>query len=242
MTRLLPPDRARETPQLPAAAREIAAFELEASDADEALETVKSFREPWVKFVPTVRAIVQASNGKPWPIENPQLRPQVLLADDDRRSLKARLGYLAVITDPLAQLLPTSFLQPQDGLYTIFGRRGGASIIQVIDPDRFEWVVAESEGILNEAEKRLVEQRDRARRRAEILQRQIDEERSHELARLEVEHVSLKGLWRRLTSTKLGKVVTWTVVTVGGGIVTAYAVPGIVKIVVELWTWIRSRI
>ena len=114
--------------------------------------------------------------------------------------------------------------------------------MQVIDPDRFEWVVAESEGILNEAEKRLVEQRDRARRRAEILQRQIDEERSHELARLEVEHVSFKGLWRRLTSTKLGKVVTWTVVTVGGGIVTAYAVPGIVKIVVELWTWIRSRI
>src|SRR5882762_1712118 len=166
MVTLLPPDRARGTPQLLAAAREIAAFELEASDAELALEAVWNVRDPWTQFVPSVRAIVQASNGKPWPIEDPQLRPRILLADDDRRSLKARIGNLAVITDPLGQLLRTTFLQPHDGLYALFGRRMGPSILAVIDPDRFEWAIAESDGILNEAEQRLLAQRDRARRRA----------------------------------------------------------------------------
>jgi len=32
--------------------------------------------------------------------------------------------------------------------------------------------------------------------------------------------VSFKGLWKRLTSTTLGKFVTWTVVTLTGGILT----------------------
>jgi len=57
--------------------------------AEQALEKVKRFRDPWGRFVPTVRAIVQASAGKLWPIDDPELRPRVLLADEDRRSLKA---------------------------------------------------------------------------------------------------------------------------------------------------------
>ena len=238
----MPPDGARGTPQLVAAAREIAALELDASDAELALEAVKNLRDPWAQFVPTVRAIVQASNGKPWPIEDPQLRPRILLADDHRRSLKARIGNLAVITDPLGQLLRTTFLQPQDGLYTLFGKRMGPSILAVIDADRFEWAIAESNGILNEGEQRLLAQRDRARRQAGLLQRQLDDERAHELARLESEHVSFKGLWKRLTRTKLGKLVTWAVVTLAAGILTVYGVPALVKIIAGIWSAIRSRL
>src|SRR5712692_849071 len=110
VARPLPPGPARDMPQLPAAAREIIAFQLEASDAEQALEAIRNFRDPWGLFAQTVRAIVQASAGKPWPISDPQLRPRVLLADLDRLALKARLGNLAVITDPLGQLLRTTFL------------------------------------------------------------------------------------------------------------------------------------
>jgi len=42
--------------------------------------------------------------------------------------------------------------------------------------------------------------------------------------------VSFKGLWKRLTSTTLGKFVTWTVVTLTGGILTAYGVPALVEV------------
>ncbi len=217
--------------------REIAAYEFEASDAEDALATLKKFRELWEAFVPKVRAIVQASAGKPWPSEE----PRVVEADRDRRALKAQLGNLAVINDPLAHLLRTTFLQPQDGLYTIFGKRSGSTWTTEVDPQRFEWVIAESEGILTEGESKVTAQRDRARRQAALLQRQLDDARAHELARLEVEHVSFKGLWKRLTTTRFGKVATWTVITLLSGILTAYGVPAIVKIVTTIWGLIRTR-
>jgi len=132
-------------------------------------------------------------------------------------------------------------LQPLDGLYTIFGKRTGSSIGAEIEPDRFEWAIAESDLILNEAEQRLIEQRNRARRQADLLQAQVDAERVHELARLEVEHVSFKGLWKRLTRTTLGKVATSAVATLAAGILTFYGVPALVRIIAGIWSVIRSR-
>ncbi len=240
MTRPLPSGLERGTPDIPAAAREIVALQLEASDAAEALETVKGLREPWERFVSTLRPIVQASEGKPWPINDPLLRPRVLLADHDRLDLKTRAGNLAVITDPLAQLLRMSFLQPHDGLYHVIGGREGSTFLHAIDPDRFEMVVAESGGILNEGERRLIAQRDRAQRQAGFLQEQLNGERADQLARLEREHWSFKGLWHRLTASALGKTVTWAVVSLATAIL-ALAVPALVKVASSVWTLFRLR-
>jgi len=229
--------------QLPSAASEIAAFQLAASDAEIALDALKGARKLWGQFVPQVRAIVQASAGQPWPIDHPQLRPRVLAADFDRLAIKNQIGNLSAVgADPLASLLRMTFLQPLDGLYTILGKRSGSTWLPVIDPDRFEWVIAESDGILNDGERRLEADRDRALRQAKLLQRQIDDERAHELERLEREHWSFKGLWKRLTRTTLGKVVTWVVVTLLGGILTVYGVPALAQIIGAIWSAIRSQV
>lgn len=240
MPRPLPSGLAPGTPEVPAVASEIAAFQVQAYDAEQALSAVKSFREPWERFVPTLRAIVQASAGKSWPIDDALQRPRILLADTDRLKLKNLLGNLAVVTDPLAQLLRTTLIQPFDGLYHVIGKRVGSTITHEIDSDRFEMVIAESDGILNEAEQRLAAQRDRAHQQAAFLQRQLDAQRAHELERLEREHLSFKALWKQLTRTTVGKVVTWAVVTLLAGILTTLGVPALIKIILWIQSAIRS--
>jgi len=238
------PTGAAKPPALPEAALQIVALQEEEAEAEGMLDALKSFREPWERFVLVVRPIIQESAGHPWPIDDPQLRPRVQQADYDRLRLREQSGALfstySGITDPLGQLLRLSFLQPHDGLYTLIGKRTGNSISHEVDPDRFEWAIQESGSILNEQERRLVAQRERAHRHAEALQKQLDDGRAHELERLEREHWSFKGLWKRLTKNPLGKFLTWSVVTVAGAILAFYVVPVIVGRIAGFVAWIRS--
>jgi len=242
VVRPIPVPAESRTPEPSEVAREIASLELQASDAAESLQALTHVRTPWGLFVPPLRKIVQESAGKAWPMDDPLVRPRILQADMDRLKLKSQIGNLAVISDPLAQLLRTTLRQPLDGLYMLFGRREGSTFVPFIDPDRFEWVIAESEGILDDAERRVISQRDRALKQANLLQRQLNDSREHELQRLELEHVSLKGLWKRLTGTTVGKFLTWTIVTLLAGILTAYGVPALAIIAETVWRWVRARL
>lgn len=238
-----PPGPTPLVPQVTEAARQIVALRMTEADAEQALDALRSFREPWERFVLVLRPMIQAWANRPWPLHNPEFGPQVRRADGDRLDLKTRVGAVflnSLIPDPLGELLRANFLQPNDGtVYRVFGHLGGPGII---DPDRFEWVVSESGALLNAQERELKERRDRAHRQADLLQQQLDAERDHELARLEREHWSLKGLWRRLTASAIGKVATWTVVTLVGGILTAYGVPALVRVALAIVAWIQARL
>jgi len=184
------------------------------------------------QFVRLVRAIVQASTASLGRLKIHSCAPASCWPTTTAAASRSDCN-LAVITDPLGQLLRTTFLQPHDGLYTLFGRRMGPSILPVIDPDRFEWAIAESDGILNEAEQRLLAQRDRARRRAGCSSDNSTTS-AHETCAPGVGARVVQGLWKRLTRTKLGKLVTWAVVTLAAGILTVYGVPALIKIIADL--------
>jgi hypothetical protein len=107
---------------------------------------------------------------------------------------------------------------------------------------QFEANVGESKALIDQRRRELQAELHRLNAQAQQLFQAIQAQRAHELERLERENWSLKGLWKRLTSTKLGKLVTWTVVTLAAGILTVYGVPALVSIIVAIWSVIRSRL
>lgn len=225
----------------PDPAIQIVALRTEERDAQSALDALRAFREPWGLFVAEVRAIVQEFEGQAWPILDPQWRPRVLMADTDRLALKAKVDEVfhpSGVPDPLGQLLRATFIQPGDGLYQVIGLREAPAAFSAVSSDRFEWAVRESEGFLDEQERKLTRMVGRARQQAEAFELQLADSRSHELELAERQDWSFKGLWKRATRGKVGKVATWATVTLLSGVLLDYGLPPLIRMVKAVIHWL----
>ncbi len=133
---------------------------------------------------------------------------------------------------------------PSITLYELFGREGhpGVGPIRVMSVVQFDANAAESKAFIDQRRRELQAELRETNARAQQLFQAIDGQRAYELERLEREHWSLKGLWKRLTRTPLGKLLTWSTVTLVGGILVNYGVPALVGVITEIGCWIRSRL
>jgi hypothetical protein len=180
------------------------------------LDELGEFEALFEKFVRIVRVLVQGADGQEWPWRDALRRPRIIEADRLRIELSSLLSTVLAgshASVPLVRFLKTSLRVADERLHDFLGVGQltgiGDFLGGVVRADKFEYTVAECEGLLLKRRRELEAQLTKLSIMRDEAERGLTEEHARELERIRAANLSVGVLAKKIRESVLGRVFWW---------------------------------